>query len=240
MTEEPIEKSNSMVIRNIRLTLLGILAIASIVNFGMNNTARADNYYNSSERLHGFYVGGLGQYNYANAKFTWDGDTIIDQDSHNWGVSGVMGYGWRWGNFYFGPEAYFNYANISNVLAETVDPVTALSIDREFGAGINLLIGFAAFEEQVLFYGLVGGGATDFTGNIVTTDESLKGSIWYPVLSLGAGMDWSVSDSVAVRVQGKHTLYYDASEHIFSSDTQNSYDLDTTTFSIGFIWRPWN
>jgi opacity protein-like surface antigen len=227
-----------VLLRNLRVLFILIISIIFII--GISNAAKSDNYYNSPHSLSGFYIGGLGQYNYADAKFTWDGDVILDQASHNWGVSGVMGYGWRWGSFYLGPEAYFSYANISNVLAETVDPVTALSIDREYGAGINLLIGFTGFEEQMLFYGLVGGGATDFSGNIVAGGESLKGSIWYPVLSLGAGMDWSVSDSVAVRIQGKHTFYYDASEQIFSSDTKNSYDLDTTTFSIGFIWRPWN
>jgi len=36
-----------------------------------------------------------------------------------------------------------------------------------------------------------------------------------------------------------HTFYYDASEYIFDS-TSESYDLDTTTISLGLIWRPWN
>ncbi len=204
--------------------------------------AHAGDYYDSPQsRLDGFYVGALGQYTYANARFRWDGETIIDRDSHNWGVGGVLGYGWLWDSFYFGPEGYFNYMDISNRISGRVGDVTRLSIDREVEAGINLLIGFTGFDDSALFYGLIGGGATSFSGKITTEGiGNLNGDIWYPVLSLGGGVDWSISQSTAVRFQVVHTFYYDASDHIFPSATSQSYDLDTTAVSIGLIWRPWN
>jgi len=193
-----------------------------------------------SDRLKGAYVGVLGNYTYANAEFVWNSTRIIDRDSHNWGVGGVAGYGWRWGSAYFGPEAYLAYADISTTFTGNIVGVTSLSIDRKIGAGVNLLAGFTGFDDAVLFYGLLGGGATNFSGDIsVNGLGSLSGDIWYPVLSLGAGMDWSVSDSVAVRLQVKHTFYFDVSDHIFPDNTSQSYDLDTTAVSVGLVWRPW-
>jgi len=206
-------------------------------------SAHAGDYYDSPQSsLDGFYVGALGQYTYANARFRWDGTTIIDNDSHNWGVGGVVGYGWRWGSFYFGPEGYFNYMDISNTISGPVGDVVSLSLDREVEAGVNLLIGFAGFDEQALFYGLVGGGATSFSGkiNVVDPIENLSGDIWYPVLTLGGGVDWSITQTTAIRFQAVHTFYYDFSDDIFPSSTSQSYDLDTTTVSVGVIWRPWN
>jgi hypothetical protein len=50
-------------------------------------TANSGDYCDSLQsRLDGFYVGALGQYIYANARFDWDGDTILNQDSRNWGL----------------------------------------------------------------------------------------------------------------------------------------------------------
>jgi hypothetical protein len=220
-----------------------VLAFVLASHMGVNLTPRASiagDIYSDRASLSGGYFGVLGQYNYARADFVWDTTPIFDQSSHNWGVGGVAGYGWRWGNFYFGPEAYFDYANISNVLAQTVDPVSRLSLEREFGAGVNLLAGFTAFDDAILAYGLLGGGATNFAGSITVNNSSLRGDVWYPVLSVGGGVDWPVSQSLAVRMQARHTFYYDASDHIFPSNTQQSYDLDTTTLSVGLIWRPWN
>ena len=206
-------------------------------------SAHAGDYYDSPQnRLDGFYVGALGQYTYANARFDWDGSTIIDNNSHNWGVGGVVGYGWSWGSFYFGPEGYFNYMDISNRFRDPAGgEVLSLSLDREVEAGVNLLIGFTGFDDSALFYGLIGGGAASFSGKInVNNIGNLNGDIWYPVLSLGGGVDWSISQTTALRFQAVHTLYYDASDHIFPSSTSQSYDLDTTTVSVGLIWRPWN
>lgn len=215
--------------------LLGLLLLST----STMPSAAAD-YSATSDRFQGGYIGLLGQYTYANAEFVWDGDPIIDGDSHNWGIGGVVGYGWTWGSLYFGPEAYFDYADISNTLNTPVDDVLSLSLDRKIGTGANLLAGFTGFDDTVLFYGLLGGGATNFSGKIeVDQAGSLSGDIWYPVLSAGAGLDWAVSDSVMVRVQAKHTFYYDASELIFPSSTSQSYDLDTTTVSMGLVWRPW-
>lgn len=200
----------------------------------------AADYSYGTDRFEGMYFGVLGQYSYANAEFVWDGTTIVDSGSHNWGVGGVIGYGWKWGSFYFGPEAYFDYANISNSLANQVADVVSLSIDRAVGAGVNLLAGFTGVDDTVLFYGLIGGGATSFSGNIDVVGEGrLTGDIWYPVLIAGGGIDWAVSDNFMLRVQAKHTFYYDASHAIFPSGTSQSYDLDTTTVSVGVVWRPW-
>jgi len=186
-------------------------------------------------------MGVLGQYTYANASFEWDGVTIIDNDSHNWGAGGVVGYGWLWDSFYFGTEGYVNYMDISNRISAPVGDVLALNIDREVGAGVNLLIGFTGFGDSALFYGLVGGGATNFTGHIDIFDENRRnGNFWYPVLSLGAGVDWAMTQTTALRFQAVHTFYHDASDYIFSRTTGESYDLDTTTVSLGLIWRAWN
>lgn len=234
------DSRNLLELRNIgrfgRTVLAGLLISAAAPL-----TANAGDYYNSPQsRLDGFYAGVLGQYTYANAEFEWEGDTIFDRGSHNWGVGGVVGYGWRWGSFYFGPEGYFNYMDISDSSGPIAD-VISLSIDREVEAGVNLLIGFSGFDESALFYGLIGGGAASFSGTLASIDEgSLSGDIWYPVLSLGGGVDWSISQTTALRFQAVHTFYYDASDQIFPSSTSQSYDLDTTTVSVGLIWRPWN
>jgi len=205
-------------------------------------TVHAGDYYNSPQsRLDGFYVGALGQYTYANAKFEWEGDTIIDRGSHNWGAGGVVGYGWLWGSFYFGPEGYFNYMSISDSISGPVGDVASLSLERQVEAGVNLLAGFTGFSDTVLFYGLLGGGAANISGKIsVNNVGNLKGDVWYPVLSLGGGIDWSVSQTTAIRLQAVHTFYYDASDEIFPSSTSQSYELDTTAVSVGVIWRPWN
>ena len=216
-------------------SLIGLLFLSTAAVPGI-----AADYSNRSDRLQGAYVGVLGNYTYANAEFMWNGTRIIDRDSHNWGVGGVAGYGWRWGSAYFGPEAYVEYTDISTSFTGNIADVTNLSLERKIGAGVNLLAGFTGFDDAVLFYGLLGGGATNFSGDIsVDGLGSLSGDIWYPVLSLGAGMDWSVSDSVAVRFQVKHTFYFDVSDHIFPADTRQSYDLDTTAVSVGLVWRPW-
>lgn len=215
--------------------LTGLLFLSASVIPG-----NAADYSYKSDRLKGAYVGVLGNYTYANAEFIWDSTRIIDRDSHNWGVGGVAGYGWRWGSAYFGPEVYVEYADISTTFTGNIADVTSLSLDREIGAGVNLLAGFTGFDDAVLFYGLLGGGATNFSGDIsVDGLGSLSGDIWYPVLSLGAGMDWSVSDSVAVRLQVKHTFFFDVSDRIFPENTSQSYDLDTTAVSVGLVWRPW-
>lgn len=207
-----------------------------------NSTLPSDaaDYADKSDRFEGGYLGVLGNYTYANAEFVWDGNTIIDRSSHNWGIGGVAGYGWTWGAFYFGPEVYLDYADISDTLSAPVSDVLSLSIERQLGAGANLLVGFTGFDDTALFYGLIGGGATNFSGGInVVGQGSLSGDLWYPVLTVGAGMDWAVSDTVMVRAQAKHTFYYDASDTIFPSNTNQSYNLDTTTVSIGLVWRPW-
>ena len=141
--------------------LTGLLFLSASVIPG-----NAADYSYKSDRLKGAYVGVLGNYTYANAEFIWDSTRIIDRDSHNWGVGGVAGYGWRWGSAYFGPEVYVEYADISTTFTGNIADVTSLSLDREIGAGVNLLAGFTGFDDAVLFYGLLGGGATNFSGDI--------------------------------------------------------------------------
>ena len=229
-------------IDNVRhLVRPGRAALASLLVLAASPaTAHAGDYYASPQsRLDGFYMGILGQYTYANASFDWEGNTIINNDSHNWGAGGVVGYGWLWDSFYFGTEGFVNYMDISNRISAPVGDVLALNVDREVGAGVNLMIGFTGFGDSALFYGLVGGGATNFTGSIDVLGDRMSGNVWYPVLSLGAGVDWSMTQTTALRFQAVHTFYYDASEYIFDS-TSESYDLDTTTISLGLIWRPWN
>ena len=223
-------------VRPRRAVLAGLLVLGATPA-----TSHAGDYYASPQsRLDGFYMGILGQYTYANASFEWEGVTIINNDSHNWGAGGVIGYGWLWDSFYFGTEGYVNYMDISNRISAPVGDVLALNVDREVGAGVNLLIGFTGFGDSALFYGLVGGGATNFTGSIDVLGDRMNGNAWYPVLSLGAGVDWSMTQTTALRFQAVHTFYYDASNYIFPGPASQSYDLDTTTISLGLIWRPWN
>ncbi len=194
-----------------------------------------------ADRLSGFYIGALGQFTHARAEFQWNGREIFDTETEEWGVGGVLGYGWLFGNFYVGPEIYLDYMDISNrVTASPIDPdIASLKVDREVGAGLNLLLGFTAFDNNALFYGLIGGGATNVDGAITLNSiGSVEGDIWYPVLTVGAGVDIPVSDVIAVRLQAKHTFYFDASDMIFERGSNNSYDLDTTTASIGIIFRP--
>ena len=154
--------------------------------------------------MRGFYVGALGQFIHANAEFNWDGVQIFDEGIDDFGVGGVAGYGWRLGAFYIGPEVFVNYAELSNNLTNSlIDPdIASLSIDREFSAGVNLLAGVSVFEENVLLYGLVGGGATHVDGRIrLNSIGSLSGDVWYPVLSFGGGLDWKLVNSLSLRLQ---------------------------------------
>jgi opacity protein-like surface antigen len=207
-------------------------------------TALADDYYASPDRFSGFYAGVLGQYTHARAKFRWGDTELFNRPSDNWGVGGVFGYGWKSGALYFAPEAYVDYANVSNSLVDTVitgsGTVTKVSLDRRVGAGINLIGGVTAFDDQVLFYGLLGGGATNFAGNITVDATTLSADIWYPVFSAGGGIEWAWTDNLALRLEGKHTFYYDVSDRIFPSNTDQAYNFDTTSVSVGITWRPWN
>jgi opacity protein-like surface antigen len=155
-----------------------------------------------------------------------------------------FGYGWKSGALYFAPEAYVDYANVSNSLVDTVitgsGTVTKVSLDRRVGAGINLIGGVTAFDDQVLVYGLLGGGATNFAGNITVNATTLSADIWYPVFSAGGGIEWAWTDNLALRLEGKHTFYYDVSDRIFPSNTDQAYNFDTTSVSVGITWRPWN
>ncbi|MEE4235995.1 MAG: hypothetical protein V2I51_04675 [Anderseniella sp.] len=220
------------------LASIAAICIATLLPGALD--AHAGGYETPRYSMEGTYFGVLGQYSHANAQFVWDTATIFDKDTGNWGVSGLAGHGWKSGSFYFGGEIFVDYANIKNVLAQTVTPVSQLTLERKVGAGANLLAGVTAFDDRMLTYGLVGVGATNFSGSITVSNASLKGDVWYPVLSLGAGADWAIAPSLSVRVQGKHTFYYDVSDRIFPDQTSQSYDFDTTSVSVGLIWRPWN
>jgi len=206
--------------------------------------AEAADPYPETGSFSGFYVGVLGQYSHANASFRWENTKLFDDSTGNWGVNGVAGYGWQSGSFYIGPEIYVDYANLSNKLLGPVkignDTVGSLSLEREIGAGANLLAGFTGFNDSMLFYGLAGIGATNFAGKIRVNDNSYTGDIWYPVLSAGAGIDWKLDRNLAIRLQARHTFYIDVSDRIFPVNTDQSYDFDTTSASVGLIWHPWN
>ena len=219
------------------VSAIGALAMTS-------GLAEAADPYSEAGSFSGFYVGVLGQYSHANASFKWANTKLFDEATDNWGVNGVAGYGWQSGSVYIGPEIYVDYANLSNTLLEAVNTdsgnVASLSLEREIGAGANLLAGFTGFNDSVLFYGLAGIGATNFAGRINVNETSYKGDIWYPVLSAGAGIDWKLDRNLAIRLQARHTFYIDVSDRIFPINTDQSYDFDTTSASVGLIWHPWN
>lgn len=215
----------------------------SVVLAMTSGVAEAADPYAEASSFSGFYVGVLGQYSHADASFRWSNTKLFDDTSDNWGVNGVVGYGWRHGLFYIGPEIYVDYANQSNSLLDPVrvgtDNIVSVSLEREIGAGSNLLAGFTGFNDNVLFYGLAGVGATNFAGKININQRNLTADIWYPVLSAGAGIDWKLNQNLAVRLQARHTFYIDVSDHIFPANTDQSYNFDTTSVSMGLIWHPW-
>ena len=196
-------------------------------------------YEESRDAFHGFYVGGEVGYTYARAQFSLGGVQVIDDDADAFTGGLFLGYSWQWDQFVLGAELFGLISTSSNEGNFAAGPIfLSGELDRTYGAGLRLRGGITAFDDATLLYALVGGGVavTKVDFNLVgfgSVDETFP----YPILQLGGGVEHALGNGWAVRGEVIHSFYYEVDDPL-NIPVSQSYDLDTTTFSIGVVFRP--
>ena len=191
------------------------------------------------DAFHGFYVGGEVGYTYARAQFSLGGVQVIDDDADAFTGGLFLGYSWQWDQFVLGAELFGLISTVSNETSFAAGPIfLSGELDRTYGAGLRLRGGITAFDDATLLYALVGGGVavTKVDFNLVgfgTVDETFP----YPILQVGGGVEHALGGGWAVRGEVIHSFYYELEDPL-NIPVSQSYDLDTTTFSIGVVFRP--
>ena len=142
----------------------------------------------------------------------------IGLDGGSYGA--FMGYGFRMGSFYAGAEVNSNWSSLEfDPGTITVDPddfagdnngtggstITSASAELEYTAGVSGRLGFY-INPSTLF--VLNGGLSGSQFEVAWGKNSE--SYWDPGTSYGLGIESTLFDGVAVRLNWTYTDYYDA------------------------------
>jgi len=218
-----------------RSTVFGVF-LACLMLAAWAATARAEPM--TEKPFDGGYLGGFGGYMYSNVEFSVGEIAAFDAEENAWIAGLVAGYGTTNGWFYYGAEVFGGYSGERDLRVMQIgETIASAKVDRTILAGILLRLGARAFSERLLFY-----LATGFTAAYIEASAALNipgqlsVSAWYPGVPVAVGVEYLVGDELAIRGQVDHTFYFETGD----SSSVTIGQFDTTTFTVGFVWRPWN
>lgn len=172
----------------------------------------------------GFYIGVSGGGGWGTSEHTFPGGTHGPFDTSGGLVGGTVGYNWQAGNWVFGAEADFSWADIKGTTAGSPIPClggTCGTTIRDLGTARGR-IGYA--WDSALLYG-TGGFAWGNVHGFETGFDS--GSSTNTGWTVGGGLEYGFTPNLSAKIE---YLYVDlGNDVLYGSGFGSPHSVDTTT-----------
>lgn len=153
-------------------------------------------------------------------------------------VGGLFGgYGRTFGSFYLGGEGTVEYGKIEGNFSDQANYNRTISLEETYS--LSMRPGYF-LTPQTLAYGRVGWAASKFkvsqdaTGAapMPQTDEWVNGIV------AGFGLEQEVAKSLALRLDYRHTFYYEEPTNSNTAGTRtDKYSIDSDIISVGVLYK---